>query len=339
MRAAGHRSSSLEPRQPNPHATIDLNPLTDRQRSIVNEYAPPGHIFDVPHASPAEILWRHSGWAVRRAKIDAAMVRIMTPAQRQNRFRQCGAQAWVEKHIDGSLRVVSFQCGDRLCEACGRARSTRIAGVLAQQIQARPHRFVTLTLQHSQMPLTQQIQRLYQCFVNLRRSVTWKSHVVGGAAFCEIKRSSNTGKWHVHLHLLVEGSYLPQRELSAAWHVATGDSRIVDIRAVPSAKDVARYVSKYVTKPIDSSVYADPDALDEAIVALRGRRLCTTFGSWRGIELSPEKPTEEGWSALARMDVLRQRAALGDDDARRIVEAVTRNRRITENGGSDEPDG
>jgi Replication protein len=329
IRSAGRCSSSLEPQQPNPHAPLDLTPLTDRQREIVLDYAPPGHIFDVPRASGSETAFRHSSWKMSRVKIDASMVRTMTPLKRLDRFRNCGAQAWVERHTDGSLRVASFNCNDRLCEACGRGRAAVIAGVLQSQIEVDKCRFVTLTAAHVQMPLRDQIARIYQCFSNLRRHRTWKDHVTGGAAFCEIKVSARTGKWHVHLHLIVTGSYLPQRMLSDAWQVATGDSRIVDIRAIPESKDVARYVTKYVTKPIDQTVYADPDKLDEAVVALRGRRLCFTFGSWRGLELQPARPSDEGWQALERLDSIRIRADHGDSDAQRIIEALYRNRNLS----------
>jgi hypothetical protein len=38
------------------------------------------------------------------------------------------------------------------------------------------------------------------------------------------------GMWHPHLHVIAEGRFLDKHALSAAWHHATGDSFVVDIR-------------------------------------------------------------------------------------------------------------
>jgi hypothetical protein len=46
-----------------------------------------------------------------------------------------------------------------------------------------------------------------------------------------------------------------KEDLSAAWHKATGDSMIVDIRAIASGKDVVHYVCKYITKGTSPQVW------------------------------------------------------------------------------------
>lgn len=179
-------------------------------------------------------------------------------------------------------------------------------------------RFLTLTLKHAQIPLCDQVHRIYRCFSNLRRQKIWKSHVVGGAAFLEIKKGKD-GAWHVHLHCLVEGIYFSHREISAAWLVATGDSYIVDVRSCDETGKVASYVAKYAAKPIDSITADDPNMLDEAITALRGRRLCFTFDSWRGLPLHPPKPTNEGWQALGRLEAIVEAARNGMEWAKTVL--------------------
>jgi len=169
------------------------------------------------------------------------------------------------------------------------------------------------------MPLAAQITRLYTAFVNLRRHVLWRSHVTGGAAFCEIKRG-NDGMWHPHLHILVEGDYLAQRLLSQAWLCVTGDSSVVDIRACRNMEEVRKYVTKYVTKPIDHSIMLEPRYLDEAVFALKGRRLCMTFGSWRGIVLEPSQPPDDReWKAVGRLDALIAASERGDPHATAVM--------------------
>lgn len=140
----------------------------------------------------------------------------------------------------------------------------------------------------------------------------------------ELKVGERDGLWHVHLHVLIEATYWEQREISHEWHAVTGDSSIVHITKVNSADHAAHYVTKYITKPADSSVFAVTDKLDELIVALRGRKLIMPFGSWRSMKLS-EKPTKtEQWKAVASIDSLCRDAREGDKEAIRWLEAAQR---------------
>lgn len=246
--------------------------------------------FRSPVADLRELAWRHGGWAPRRAKIWAALLRCRVSDTRLDRFSNCGACLWLQTEKgSGELHLTANTCKDRWCQPCQAVRASQMAEALEITIADRPTRFVTLTLRASPTPLVDQLNRLFHSFSVLIRRAFWKAHVVGGAAFVEVKVGERSGLWHPHLHLLVEGSYIPQRELSQEWLAVTGDSSIVDVRKVDSYADRARYVTKYVTKPACTEVLNDPDRLDEMMIALRGRRLCTTFGSWRGVKLHPAK--------------------------------------------------
>lgn len=316
------KSASLESKEPNPHRS-DLVAWRPGECKKYSPVTPPGYTadFDVPIATPDETSFRHSGWAHQRRKVIEAMQRVSVPHKRLQRMMQCGANAWVYARKDGGKhRVQCCYCHDRLCKACGAQRSRRIVQSLCGAMKDRDCRFVTLTLRHTQTPLCDQITRLYSCFVNLRRHQLWKKHVKGGAAFCEVKRSARDGKWHVHLHMVIEGTWIAQRLLSSAWLAVTGDSHVVDVRPIPHADRVASYISKYATKPIDASVIDNAESLDEAIIALRGRRLCTTFGSWRGTELDPEcAPDESEWTLIGRLDAVCRAARNGEQWASGVV--------------------
>jgi len=162
-------------------------------------------------------------------------------------------------------------------------------------------RFITLTRRHSHAPLADQIDALYEAFNKLRRRSAWKKNINGGAAFLEIKVSERTGLWHPHLHIIATGKYFPAHELSREWLAVTMDSSVVDIRAVTDAGHVAAYVTKYVTKPMSITLLQHPDKLDEALVAMRGRRLAMTFGTWRGIKLEDVEPGSEGWEKVGNI--------------------------------------
>ena len=287
-----------------------------------NPPLPEGHISStefVPNrfsnrraALPMESQLRHADWALRRRQTFDAMQRTHQSDRRVESFATCGGAVFV--HIrpgTDAMRLTCSCCRDRLCDPCGRRRAVIIRKALEERMAPRTVRFVTLTLRASATPLRDQFDRLYRCFSTMRRRAWWKAHVTGGAAFCEVKLGKNSGMWHCHLHLLVNGCFMAQSELSAEWHAVTGDSYIVDVRACNDDAAKARYVTKYVTKPADPSLFSSTKHLDEFIGAIKGRRLCTTFGEWRGTELEPDAPAEDGWQSLGSLATLAARASAG----------------------------
>jgi hypothetical protein len=231
----------------------------------------------------------------------------------------------LQKSVDGTeLRMVCTRCKDRFCVACGVERSAAFAERVAQHLAGRVTRFVTLTLRASDTPLADQIDRLYRSFAALRRRAQVKGAFTGGAAFLECKIGEGSGLWHPHLHIITEGQYIDCRELSREWHKVTGDSSIVKIKAVPDNAARAAYVTKYVTKPADNSVFAVQVMLDEFICAIGGRRLAMTFGSWRGLKLDGEPPEDVKWISVGSPRGLMSDAARGDVNAIRLLEAAQR---------------
>jgi hypothetical protein len=186
------------------------------------------------------------------------------------------------------------------------------------------YRFVTLTLKHSRIPLADQIRRLYASFKKLRTKPLWKRTTEGGCLILEVKwelpdADSLRGGWHVHLHAIVEGNWIAQRELSAAWLEATGDSTIVDIRPVSSAQNAAHYLTKYVTKSVDHQVWSDVSAAQEWVLASKGVRCCATFGSWRGFRLLAHPQTATDWIAVCKLETLIARAQAGEVAAQQLL--------------------
>lgn len=281
--------------------------------------------FDCKPATEAEQRFRHSGWAVRRHQVYASLCRSGRPNARIERFVHCGAGLALQISSDGKdMRWVCDRCKDRLCVTCCSERSAAFAERLAQHLAGRTTRFITLTLRHSNTPLSAQLDRLYRSFSALRRRRDFKCVFEGGAAFLEVKLSRDNGQWHPHLHIVTEGVFVEQRALSRAWHEVTGDSSIVDIRRVSDNADVSRYVCKYVTKPADASIFNVSDRLDEFVCSIGGRRLCLTFGSWRGFKLDADPSDATTWTTVGSIDSLRSDAAQGDADAIRYLEAAQR---------------
>jgi hypothetical protein len=298
---------------------------------LLEDYDPPREDFRVTPISLAESVFRHSGWRVARRAVFDTIKAVQPTGNRVDAFANCGSAAFVQVNEDGGeLRISANYCHDRLCLKCGQARARIIANATTTHCEGKLVRFATLTLRHSQTPLKDQLDRLRVCFNRLRERQFWREHVTGGIAFVEIKWLPATRMWHPHLHLLVETKWLPQAELSTNWHAVTGDSFIVDVRPIKSAEEATRYVCKYASKPMESSVYKDPAALTELALAVKGSRLYSKFGTWHGVELEPDPAVEQRWISLGRLADLLHDARSGDADAQRLLEAVKRQRDVKE---------
>jgi hypothetical protein len=304
----------VHPPETNPELPPTCSPaLSIEALSAPADSDPPRH--DLP-----TVNFRHSGWQPTRNRVWSALQDANVSDSRLANFELCGFNAWVYESAEepGRYRVACDRCHDRFCLPCGAERSRVIAANVLERLGKAPARFLTLTLAARDEPLADTVTRLYKCFARLRTRKLWKQSVTGGVAFLEVKRSRDARHWHVHLHALVQGRYLHNHALSATWRKITGDSYVVDIRLVTSHDNATRYVAKYASKPLDPTTTRDPAALSEAIVALTGRRLCLTFGTWRGVSLT-DPPDPETWTPIGPLVNILERAAAGDDDARSIL--------------------
>lgn len=271
----------------------------------------------------AGVTFRHSGWQKRRERVLASLERIDPFSSRITRFAACGRNAWVLRSVSDPdvYRVACSKCRDRFCVPCASARGRRVAARVAELSKDRKVRLVTLTLRINNAPLSDQLSRLYCCYARLRRRKVWTSSQLGGIAFVEIKRRAESHTWHPHLHILTEGSYVPKSSLSGAWLEITGDSMIVDIKLCRSGDDAARYVAKYATKGVHGGVENDPEMLDEAVEALKGRRLFACFGSWSlpadDADLYPGE-----WRTVGTLRSVVERSLGGDVAARAVLDLL-----------------
>lgn len=275
----------------------------------------------------AECTWRHSHWRARRDKVAKALLNSKIAGKQFENFCACGAGQvvqWSEKlqrhRISGSF------CKNRHCEPCQRAKAARIRQNLEKQLEEavsssprnkRTHRFVTFTLRHTNEPLKQQIEKLYRSFKKIRREKCWAESQTGGVVMLEVKLSE--GNWHPHLHVISAGNYMAQDELREAWHRITGDSFIVDIRALNRSKDVGIYIAKYVTKGTSVAVWEDDSKASEWIAAIKGVRTCSTYGDWRGMQLTAPLETADDWILVDALDKLIGRARSDEAHAIQIL--------------------
>lgn len=288
------------------------------------------------HASPATgilgpceltedigVTFRHSGWQDRRQRVLEAFERIDPLSSRAARFAACGCHAWVVQSVADPdvYRVACSKCRDRFCQPCASSRSRRVAARVAELSTDREIRFLTLTLRINDAPLGEQVTRLLRCFARLRRRVMWRRTQTGGVAFLEIKRRAESHTWHPHLHIVVEGVFVEKRDIAKAWHEITGDSFIVKIKLCDSSKRAAYYAAKYSGKAVHGGVENDPEMLDEAIAALKGRRLLTCFGGWSFPPAADDVYPNE-WRTIGTLRSVLQRSVDGDLAAHAILDLL-----------------
>lgn len=201
-------------------------------------------------------------------------------------FRSCRTGAWFMRHkTTGEIRVASGRCRLRWCPLCNRTDRFVITHNVKDYLRTIDNpKFLTLTMKHSDDPLSLQIDRLYDAFKKLRRHTFWKKRVKGGVWFFQVKRSKKSGGWHPHLHCLLHSDYLGQKHLSGVWEAITTDSKIVDIRPIKNQKKTIDYVARYAASPCDLTNFDETDQ-DEIFDALHGRRLAGTFGTAKKIKL------------------------------------------------------
>lgn len=304
-------------RPPRPPKYIREKKDTPEQRAYANFYTrctEPAH--------PAETKFRHSHWQGKRAKVRKYLISVGINTFALDAFDECGSACQVQwSDTANKYRLAANYCHSRHCEPCMRAKANRQAANLEKRLKQEPegrYRFITLTLRHSATPLVDQLKRLNTCFKALRKTAMWKTSQRGGAYTVEVKYEHVKAMWHPHLHIISEGGYLDQADLSKTWLAITGDSKIVDIRALKSAHDAAHYVSKYVTKGTSNNVWDRVDAAQEWITATKGLRTCATFGTWRGYKLLAIDKSITDWTPVCSLRGLMERVAAREEHAMRL---------------------
>lgn len=282
------------------------------------------------HSRPgtASQLRLHARWWRLRAKLINALENSCDEklVKRSRRLDGCCCAPLLLRRTDGKAALSLQACKDRLCPRCQRERGSVAARRIAAAVRRwGTCRFITLTLRHREAGLAAELDRLHDAFRSIRKTEGWKERVVAGVWSIEVTRNRGTGRWHAHIHLLYHGDFFPQKTLSKLWEKATGDSSIVDVRAVPDRDQTARYIAEYVAKPADAETWSDEEICEYA-AAMHGRRLIHTFGTEHGGVVDPaeEKATAEISEIVAPLRFTLAAAKTGDEEAGHAIEILQR---------------
>lgn len=119
----------------------------------------------------------------------------------------------------------------------------------------------------------------------LRQPVEFNK-ALGAVGAYEFKRGSGSGLWHPHFHAVWLCYQDPdQDQISREWKEITGDSFIVDVTPFHDQDDVVggflevfKYALKFSDMPLDQNW--------QGFETLQGKRLVTSFGVFRGVQVS-----------------------------------------------------
>ena len=205
-------------------------------------------------------------------------------------LEECRQNAWFAYNVKtGAVRVVSNACRLRWCPICAAARYQYIRQeVRAYVLSVRKPKFLTLTMRHTDAPLSDQIEALYRHFRLFRQHRFISNLTRGGVWFFQIKLSKKDGNWHPHLHCVLDSDFIDKVKLSDEWRQTTGDSFVVDIRSIKDPGKVVDYVSRYCSKPCRLCDFTPQDQA-QIFTVLHGRRLCGAWGSGCSICFRPRR--------------------------------------------------
>lgn len=191
------------------------------------------------------------------------------------RIRGCGTEGKRYKCRDcGWTWAVGDWCMHRLCPGCGSRRAGRLFEA-HRHLTGRPNlKHLVLTFVNVQGLSWQYLEWVRGCFTRLRRRKLFRQSWVGGVYAIEFTYTKAKG-WHVHIHALVDGRYVPQAVIAGVWRGITGSAEVVWIERAKSSRQVLKYILKPTMELLDS-----PDVLDNFLTVTEGRHFVSGWGKW-----------------------------------------------------------
>ena len=184
-------------------------------------------------------------------------------------------------HNENHLLHVPYRCDLRICPECARRYAAKIWQRYKHPLDELARRgfekrktlkLLTLTKKKGRgKPTSELIRDLMK-----KAGVIIRKHFDGGLAVIEMGHDFN-----IHVHCVVYGSYVLQKDLSQEWLDITGDSPIVDIRRVKGHSGVLNYILKYISKPCN---FDHPEDYAIYLKAITRSRRVHSFGVLYGLK-------------------------------------------------------
>lgn len=153
----------------------------------------------------------------------------------------CGKGCLV-KVTPRAIDITACSCRCWSCEKCAPLRQWRCEQDI---IAGEPTTFITLGCRPSRYESPDEARAdMGRCFAKLAKRIRrkWPNHEFEYAAFWEAFKSG----WP-HVHIACRATYLPQKWLSKQWKNLL-DAPVVHLRKAGTARQIAKYLCKYLTK-------------------------------------------------------------------------------------------
>lgn len=245
--------------------------------------------------------------------------------KRAEAMGQCCCLPSFRTKADGSPLASLARCRDRLCPLCADRRGAQATERTIEIVKRfNSPRFFTFTLKHRAESLKEMLARLAAALQALRKEKAWTKRVWGGVTGVEVTRNQKTKQWHAHAHVIADGEFFPQEVLKATWLKVTGDSFIVSVEAIADRRKTARYISRYVSKPVDVEQWT-PEEIREYALAMHGRRLLQTFGNAHNVKVDDDEDHtfDPGTTHLCSSQKLLQARSTGLAHAERAAKILS----------------
>lgn len=223
-------------------------------------------------------------------------------------------------------RTVPHRCGDQLCPFCNRKHVADVIAKLGPSIgRMRQARFVTLTVPHTDAPLKQQRRLLLAALCRLRRTPWWKHLVRGSVHTFQVTWRHQEGRWHPHVHLIIDSRWMPWAQLRDHWAAVWPGAEIVDIRRVFDPLAAARELTHYLVRPAEVADWPD-DTFLEYVHAVAGTQSIIAAGNCRhaAAAADPHEPADRPDLRDIYLPHLVHLAAAGNVDASDLVVLIYR---------------
>ena len=220
-----------------------------------------------------------SGFSDARAARDSLVARLRMLADYNadrlaEQLEACASQFYVYS-IDGNLRLFPSLCRQRACPICQQVRSRKLRQRFLKEFALfKQPRFLTLTIRKQRGDFKTNLGHIRRSFTRLRARKEWKRHVTKGLWCLQYTIDQDSGAYHVHLHMIIDGRYFPHSNIKCLWAKVTGDSTHVDIRK--ATKRHVKYLAKDIFK--NGLEVPGPSKLLEHLDTLKHVRLFGTFG-------------------------------------------------------------
>lgn len=184
----------------------------------------------------------------------------------------------------GKLLTVQLSCGDRTCSTCRAKWFGYHYKTVLDCVKGWPRAyFMTLTIQNYDGKMYRSdVTKLRKDFGRIRER--FKNEVRGG--FYVVQATNKSKGWHLHAHVLFDGSFIAEKALSRAWANITSGNYIVDIRMVQDPKIAV----KYLLKDFLQSPKIRPEDHAEYNGVFAGSRIIQPFGTYKNVKFRVPYP-------------------------------------------------